>query len=102
MNTSHSFGSFARRLFGNVYLDPVRDWLLVCILSATALVGIFVWNVWAFNTVVRGGVIGIPSSNTSPVFSRSSLDTIHAIFASRAEEEAKYRTGTYRYADPSQ
>lgn len=70
--------------------------------SATILTGVIVWNVWAFDTVVQGGIIGTPSDNTSSAFSRSSLDTIHAIFASRAEEEAKYRTGAYSYADPSQ
>ena len=103
MSIFNFIGSFVRRLRDTVaYPDPVRDWLILCVLSAIVFVGMVMWNVWAFDTVSQGGVIGAPVADTSPVFNRSSLDTIHSVFASRAEEEAKYRTGTYRFTDPSQ
>lgn len=66
-----------------------------------ALAGIFIWNVWAFDTVANGGVIGTATS-TPQAFSQSSLNTIRSIFEDRAEERAKYETGTYRFSDPSQ
>ena len=82
--------------------DPVRDWLLLLTLSILAFVCIVVWNVWTFNTVAQGGVIGATATSTPPVFNRSSIDTINSVFDKRAAEEAKYVTGVYRYSDPSQ
>ena len=102
MNIFNSIGSFLKRLRAGVHQDPARDWLILITFSTIALAGIIVWNVWAFDTVAKGGVIGAPVTGTPPIFSRSSLDTIRTIFASRAEEEAKYVTGAYRYVDPSQ
>lgn len=102
MNIFNSISSFFKRLHTGTHQDPVRDWLILIICSLIALAGIIVWNAWAFDTVASGGVIGTPVSGAPPVFSRTSLDTIHTIFASRADEQAKYVTGTYRYADPSQ
>lgn len=93
--------SFFSRLHRGAHLDPLRDWLAMLTLSAILLVGIVVWNIWAFDTVARGGVIGSSSTATSSVFNRSSLDAIQTIFADRAAEEAKYVTGVYRYTDPS-
>lgn len=102
MNMSNVTSSFIQRLRSGASLDPARDWLVLCTLSAIALIGIIVWNVWTFNTIANGGVIGIPATGASSAFSRSSLDTVHTIFATRAAEESKYATGVYRYADPSQ
>jgi hypothetical protein len=83
-------------------INPVRDWLVLITLSIIALAGIIVWNVWAFGTVVQGGVIGPSTTNSAPAFDRSSLDTINTIFSNRAIEEEKYVNDTYHYADPSQ
>lgn len=94
--------SFFRRLRYGTHIDPVRDWLALLAFSAIALAGIVVWNAWAFDTIASGGVIGTAATSTPPIFSQSSLDAIHAIFANRAAEKAKYETGTYRFADPSQ
>ena len=93
--------SFLSRIRASSHLDPERDWLVSLIVSAIALTGIVVWNAWAFDTVANGGVIGSPATSTAPIFSQSSLDTIHAIFDDRAIEEQKYVTGEYRYTDPS-
>ena len=82
--------------------DPVRDWLVLILLSTIVLAGIIVWNVWAFDTVASGGIIGNSTIGTSAVPGRFSLDAIRTIFANRAAEEAKYVTGAYRYTDPSQ
>lgn len=102
MNMSDVPHSFLKRLRADAPRDPVRDWLVLLISSAIVFAGIIVWNVWAFDTVASGGVIGGAAPGSPPVFSRSSLDAIHAVFEKRAAEEAKYKTGTYRYADPSQ
>lgn len=92
---------FARlRIFSR--LDPARDWIVLLIVAAMVLVSIVVWNVWAFDTVSRGGVIGTPATSTPPLFDRSSLDAVHAIFVNRAVEEEKYISGVYTFADPSQ
>ncbi len=98
MNIFNRVNSLFKRSNGN----PMRDWLGLLTCSAIALVGIVVWNMWAFDTISQGGVIGTPANSSPAVFSGSSLDTINTIFASRADEEAKYRTGVYNYADPSQ
>ena len=94
--------SFFKRLRAEARPNPARDWMVLLSFSAIVLVCIIVWNLWAFNTVTRGGTIGASATTTAPAFSRATLDAIHAVFTDRAEEEAKYRTGTYRYADPSQ
>lgn len=94
--------SFLKHFQYGTYLNPVRDWLVLLTLSAIMLVGIIVWNVWVFDTVANGGSIGTTATSTFPIFNKSSLDTIHTIFANRAAEKVKYETGTYRFADPSQ
>ena len=101
MNILNTIGAFFERLRGGGR-DPVRDWLAMITFSAVALAGIVVWNVWAFDTVASGGVIGAPAPATTPMFNNSSLDAIHSIFATRVAEEAKYLSGVYRYVDPSQ
>ena len=102
MNIFDTVISFFKRLRVAGYVDPTRDWLALLTFSAIALAGIIVWNVWAFDTVSQGGVIGTTTASSPSVFNSSSLDAIHTIFVNRAAEEAKYRTGVYRYADPSQ
>ena len=82
--------------------DPARDWMTLLTLALFAFVALVVWNVWAFDTVARGGVIGAPATTTPAVFNRSSVNAIRGIFDARAAEEAKYVTGVYRFADPSQ
>jgi len=102
MNILDSIGSFLKHIRSSAYLDPVRDWLALLTLSMIALVGIIVWNVWAFDKVASGGTIGTSSTTASAIFSRSSLDAIHTIFTNRAAEETKYVTGVYSFVDPSQ
>jgi hypothetical protein len=94
--------AYAKRLRAGAYQDPVRDWMVLITFSVIVLAGIIVWNIWAFDTVANGGVIGTTAPKATPGFSRASLDAIHVIFKNRADEEAKYETGVYRYADPSQ
>ncbi len=94
--------SFLKRMRSGVRFDPVRDWLIVLTLSIIVLAGVIVWNAWAFDTVARGDAIGNKATKPPPVFSRASLDAVHAIFENRATEELKYKTGVYRYVDPSQ
>lgn len=91
-----------RRARALSHIDPARDWIMLVICSTVVLASIIVWNAWAFDTVANGGVIGTLATTTPPAFSRSSFDTVHAIFAHRADEETKYVTGVYRYTDPSQ
>lgn len=81
-------------------IDPERDWIGLMIGTVLALSCVVVWNVWAFDTVANGGVLG-ELATTTPVFSQASLDSIHAIFTSRAEEERAYVSGGYHFADPS-
>ena len=93
---------FLKRLRVGAPKDPMRDWIMALIFSAIVLAGVIVWNAWAFDTIARGGVIGSVEPSSLPAFKSSSLDAIHDIFSNRVAEEAKYETGVYRYADPSQ
>lgn len=102
MNTSKYFKFFSKRTKSLFRLDPARDWFVLLVLSLLLLSVIIVWNAWAFDTVAGGGVIDTPSSNAAPLFSQSSLDTIHTIFANRAIEDAKYTSSSYHFTDPSQ
>ncbi len=102
MNIFNFIKSFSNRLRTVAHPDAIRDWIALLTLSILAFMSIVVWNVWAFDTVANGGVIGTTVTSAPPVFNHSSLDLIHTIFAKRAAEEAKYVTGVYRYADPSQ
>ena len=80
----------------------MRDWLVLLTFSILILLSIVVWNVWAFDTVAQGGVIGVAATSTPQAFNQSSLDEIHTVFNKRSLEESKYVTGVYRYNDPSQ
>ncbi len=102
MNIFNSAHSFAERTRSGLYKDPARDWMVLLTLTLLMLIGIIVWNVWAFDTVANGGVIGARATSTPQTVDRSALDAIHGIFEKRAAEEAKYVTGVYRFADPSQ
>jgi hypothetical protein len=84
------------------HIDPTRDWFVLLSLAAIIFAGLIGWNAWAFDTVASGGNIGGPAPKSTPLFDASTLDAIHALFETRAAEEAKYRTGVYRYTDPSQ
>jgi len=101
MNILNNTAPFLKR-FRYGAIDPVRDWLTALIFAIVVFAGIIVWNVWAFDTVANGGVIGTKAPKVSPVFNRASLDTVRVILEKRATEEAKYVTGEYRYTDPSQ
>jgi hypothetical protein len=102
MNISNPGTNFLKRVRHGAREDPARDWLALVTVSLIAFVGIIVWNVWAFDTVARGGAIGTSAKVASSDSARITLDAIRAIFESRAAEQAKYSTGVYRYADPSQ
>ena len=82
--------------------DPERDWMGMLALSIIAFAGIVVWNIWTFDKVAEGGVIGDAVTRPSATVNRPSIDSIRGVFEKRATEEAKYVTGVYRYTDPSQ
>ena len=99
MNHFRTFFRNHTRLFSSV--DPERDWIMLSSFGALVLAGIIVWNVFAFDTVASGGVIGAPTTVSKPVFNQSSIEAIRKIFEERAAEEVKYTTGYYQYVDPS-
>lgn len=102
MTMTPFFDRLARRARSLSAIDPERDWIMLLILSVIVLSGVMVWNAFVFDTVVQGGVIGAPLPNSAPLFSQSSLDAIHEVFANRATEEEKYLSDVYHFADPSQ
>lgn len=97
-----TFFSFARHGKVGSRIDPVRDWITLLTIALVALAGIVGWNVWVFNTVVEGGVIGGTGTSTPPIVSPATLGAIRTIFRDRAIEETKYETGAYTFSDPSQ
>ena len=102
MNIFSFVGSFFRHIRYGERIDPMRDWLILVSISVIVLAGVLVWTVWAFDTVVNGGTIGSAATSTTTSFDRTTLNEIKRIFADRSAEEAKYETGVYRFADPSQ
>ena len=102
MTIQNSIHSSWQRTRGRMHRDPARDWFALLVLSMIVLIGVIVWNAWLFDTVAGGGIIGTGEADAPPAFNRSSLDTVRTIFADRAAEETNYRTGAYRFADPSQ
>ena len=83
-------------------IDPVRDWYVLIAVAAILLIGIISWNVRPIDTATGAGVAGELTTSAPEEFNLASLDTIHAIFSNRATERMKYKTGKYRFADPSQ
>jgi hypothetical protein len=82
-------------------IDPARDWFIMLTVTAVTLIAIISWNIWAFDRVARGGVLGQVTDTSIPIFNRTSLDTIQQVFEKRSGEAAKYENGTYTYEDPS-
>lgn len=99
MNSSPD--SFLKYFQRTARLDPERDWLMLIMLGTTVLFGVIMWNVWAFNIVAEGGVIGKTTTSTAPTFNQASLDTLRSVFVNRAAEEGKYLNNGYTYVDPS-
>ena len=102
MYISNYTHSFLNHLHHGIRPNQTRDWLILLIFSGIAFLGIVIWNVWTFETIANGGIVDTSVIKTPPIFDRSSLDTVRAIFENRAAEEIKYEKGTYHYADPSQ
>jgi hypothetical protein len=87
--TKVSYGDRAR---------PVRDWFVLLAVMAV-LVGLSVgWNVWLLRNMEKGGTIGTPE--TPSAFDTAPIESVRAVFESRAEEEARYEN-EYRFVDPS-
>lgn len=102
MNIFNNIASFAKHFRFVWRRDPERDWAGMLAISVIAFIGIVVWNAWTFDIVANGGVIGTAATSPPPAFNRSSIDATHKVFEERASEEVKYRTGVYRFSDPSQ
>lgn len=94
--------NYLKRLRSSTYVDPVRDWILLIAVSVVAFIGIVLWNVWVFNSIQQSATETRPAG-TSPTSntSRSTLDTLNAVFTSRGAEQQKYISGEYHYTDPS-
>ncbi|MEK7604399.1 MAG: hypothetical protein AAB442_01205 [Patescibacteria group bacterium] len=100
--TTHRIVASLKRLRRSSYEDPERGWVILITLAAIVLAGIIIWDIWAFDTVAKGGVIGRRVASTTPAFDSAVIDKIQGIFDTRAAEEAKYITGAYHFTDPSQ
>ena len=95
------FTTVFSRLFRGARANPERDWAILLICAALALVAIVGWNVWAFETVVGGGTLGASQKPVTTTTATSALDTLPDLLSARANEDAKYIDGAYRFADPA-
>lgn len=93
--------TFFKKIRSAPRIDPVRDWIWLLSAFLVAFACIVVWNAWAFDRIASGGVIGTAVPTEASTFNPSTLDTIRKIFETRAAEEQKYKTGVYRFDDPS-
>lgn len=87
---------------GNTYRDPAKDWFRLLIAFFTALIGLFGWSVWMFDSAAKEDALGSSSGAASLPISKESFEEIHAIFERRANEVRKNEMGAYGYTDPSQ
>lgn len=102
MTNLPSMSALWRRLKSGV-ADPIRDWFVLITVSGILLIAIVAWNIWAFSTVANGGTLGASGTQSAQSsFDTTSLNAVRTTFQNRATEAAKYETGVYRYADPSQ
>jgi hypothetical protein len=97
-----TFRTFFSKLKYGRRLKPEQDWF-VLLLAALALLGIsLVWNLWLFDDVKNGAVLGSASAPLATLTaSQRSLGNVQQAFVARAAEEAKYETGAYTFIDPS-
>lgn len=102
MNIFNTAASSVKRFRSDAFRDTERNWIGMLTIAVIAFVVIVVWNIWTFETAANGGVIGTATTSPAVSFNSSSLDAIGVIFLNRSAEETKYRTGVYRYTDPSQ
>ncbi len=82
--------------------EPRRDWDRLCVVLVLILAVLISVSGSVFRKVSKGEVVGSAEAVTAPAFSPASVESIHSLFNGRATEEKKYRTGTYRFDDPSQ
>jgi len=82
-------------------LTPERDWLIMITVAALLLAVSIGSNLWFFEQVSQGGVLGTAPQKTNPVFSQNALDAIEKVFVTRDAEKQKYLLGTYHFVDPS-
>lgn len=80
---------------------PERDWFALLACGALVLAGSIAYNIWLFDHVATGGILGGSATSTAPVFNQTSLQAVESVFADRAAEEVKYRNGAYSFIDPS-
>ncbi len=85
-----------------VVTEPQRDWDRLCVVLVLILAMLICLSGFIFRKVSKGEVVGSAETVTAPAFSPASVESIHSLFNGRATEEKKYRTGTYRFDDPSQ
>lgn len=83
-------------------IDPARDWFTLLAVSGIALAGIIIWDLQMPGSSAGGDAAGAPAAGEPAEFNLSSVRTVQDIFSNRASEETKYRTGKYRFTDPSQ
>jgi hypothetical protein len=102
MNITDKFFSPSKHLRIKWRRNPERDWVNILAISTVALIGVIIWNMRTFDVIANGGVIGPAATSSSVILNKSSIDAIHDVFDKRATEELKYRTGAYRFSDPSQ
>ena len=102
MNFDTFFHNIKSHIAYGPHVRPVRDWFALLGIGMVLLVGILLYNVWMFDRLASGNVIGTQIISTPSLFNRSSLDAIQKVFADRSAEETKYLNGTYTFSDPSQ
>ncbi|MES2994465.1 MAG: hypothetical protein V4681_00270 [Patescibacteria group bacterium] len=78
---------------------PIRDWFSLLTIAFIVLLASVAWNVWMFMRVTSGQLVGdaVIEAQAPDV---SALEAVQGIFASRAAEEARYRS-EYHFVDPS-
>ncbi|MGK2908739.1 MAG: hypothetical protein ACSLE1_02920 [Sphingobium sp.] len=97
MNLSLNLSSLKKLGYGD-RVRPSRDWF-VLLAIACVLVGASIgWNVLLYKTAERGGAIG--DERLPEPFDAAPIESVRAVFESRALERAQYEQGP-RFVDPS-
>lgn len=82
-------------------LQSARDWVILLVIGVIAVFISLAVNVWTFDRVVKGGVLGEPPSTQDIVFDASRLEKLVDLFARQAAKQREYVEGTVQFVDPS-
>ena len=83
------------------HLRPVRDWVVLLMSAGVCIVASLVWNLWLFNRVVSGEVLGDAPKAGEAIVDETLTSTLSKVLIDREAARVEYEDGTKHFVDPS-